>query len=235
MPNWCDNFVEITGNISGLKKDISAIEGEGNFFSSLVGNGYVIFEGHDHVKNIPLYQVIGKVNGYTGEWTENREDAEREMKEQYDKHWYETNCEYWGTKWDISVEEAVNDIRDNEITLSFSSAWSPPINFCKLLSGKYGVDVSITYSECGCNFAGKIMCREGEIISEEDYEYIEGLYHLSNEQFWYEMEYRIEQALDEEQTADEFIEDFPFLEENCKDIAIKMYREEEEKRNPYTN
>lgn len=235
MPNWCNNFVEITGDISGLKKDISAIEGEDNFFSSLVGNGYVIFEGHDHVKNIPLYQVIGKVNGYTGEWAENREDAEREMKEQYDKHWYETNCEYWGTKWDISVEEAVNDIRDNEITLSFSSAWSPPINFCKLLSEKYKVQVDIFYSEGGSDFTGKTIIKNGQIISDECYNYLEGLYHLSNEEFWYEIEYMIEQALDEEQTADEFIADFPFLEETCKDIAIKMYQEEQEKRNPYTN
>lgn len=233
MPNWCNNFVEITGNINELVKDIETIKEsqESNFFYSLVGNGYSIFEGYDHFKNIPLFQVIGKVNGYIGEWHENREEAVKEMNDEYNKNWYETNCEYFGTKWDISPNEAINDIREKEITLSFASAWSPPINFCKLLSEKYKVNVSIFYSECGCNFAGKTTIVNGEIVNDEDYTYMEGLYNLSNEEFWHELEYHIEYALDEEQSAEEFISDYPFMEETCKGIAIKMYQAEQETRN----
>lgn len=227
MPNWCNNYVEITGNISELKKDILSIKDkqEHNFFSSLVGNGYVIFEGYDHYKNIPLYQVIGKVNDYTGEWHENREDAEKEMNEQYDKNWYDTNCENWGTKWDISTDEAINGIYDEEITLSFLSAWSPPINFCKLLSGKYKVNVLISYSEGGCDFAGLATFENGVILDDECYNYMEGLYRFSKDEFWHEVEYQIEYHVQEDKSQEEFISGFPYIEEEDKETALNMYKE----------
>lgn len=41
---------------------------------------YKIFNGFDHFKQCPLFQVIGTNNDYVGEWHNNLTDAEIELK-----------------------------------------------------------------------------------------------------------------------------------------------------------
>ena len=41
---------------------------------------YKIFEGYDHFKSVPLFQVLGVNNEYVGEWNETREEAHEEIK-----------------------------------------------------------------------------------------------------------------------------------------------------------
>ena len=41
---------------------------------------YKIFEGRDHYRNRPLYQVIGVNNEYTGEWHKEHLEALKELK-----------------------------------------------------------------------------------------------------------------------------------------------------------
>jgi hypothetical protein len=50
---------------------------------SMADGGYVIFEGRDNYNDKPLYKVISKDedNDYDGEFHDNREDAEKELKE----------------------------------------------------------------------------------------------------------------------------------------------------------
>jgi hypothetical protein len=42
---------------------------------------FKIFEGYNHFKRKPLFQVIGVNNEYIGEWTTARSEAETELKE----------------------------------------------------------------------------------------------------------------------------------------------------------
>jgi hypothetical protein len=57
--------------------------GFSNFNPKMAHGGYVIFEGRDNYNNKPLYKVISKDedNDYDGEFHDNREDAEKELKE----------------------------------------------------------------------------------------------------------------------------------------------------------
>ena len=75
-----------------------------------------------------------------------------------DKDWYEWNISNWGTKWDIGSDNGevhgLNPtIVDNEATMSFDSAWAPPIGLYEELN-KLGFGVDATYFEPGMGFCG---------------------------------------------------------------------------------
>ncbi len=75
-----------------------------------------------------------------------------------DKDWYEWNISNWGTKWDIGSDNGevhgLNPtIVDNEATMSFDSAWSPPIGLYKELVLR-GFRVVASYFEPGMGYCG---------------------------------------------------------------------------------
>jgi len=82
-------------------------------------------------------------------------------------YWYTWCINNWGTKWDIGSDN--NEVRglnptivDNEATMSFDSAWSPPIGLYKELVLR-GFRVIASYFEPGMAFCG--IFEDGE----EDY------------------------------------------------------------------
>jgi hypothetical protein len=66
-------------------------------------------------------------------------------------NWYEWNVANWGTKWDVDV--FVTEDTDESVTLSFDSAWAPPIEFFRHLT-EQGYTVTGYYYESGMGFAG---------------------------------------------------------------------------------
>ena len=75
-----------------------------------------------------------------------------------DQDWYEWNISNWGTKWDIGSDN--NEIRglhptvvDNEASMSFDSAWSPPVGLYQKLV-ELGFSVNASYFEPGLAFCG---------------------------------------------------------------------------------
>ena len=161
-----------------------------------------------------INEIIGKLSGEDGIF--NALVGKIPMSEdEYEKGgWWEGNISYWGTKWDVQMYEVQSFLNDNETVLSFWSAWSPPIQFCQKLSEKYNVIVNIEYSESGCDFAGKVEIDNGNIVSEESYPYLEGLYRIiDKEMFWNEVEFLIENDYDTE---------FDFVSEEDKEEINKM-------------
>jgi hypothetical protein len=192
MPNWCSNWIEITGSkesIQKIKETMETIEksDEPNLFMTLVG----VPDGVD-----------------------------------YENDWYDTNINNWGTKWDVTLNECNIDFTDESITMGPETAWAPPINFCKSLAKKYGVEVIITYEESGCDFCGRTTIDSEGNSSEEDYLYIEGKYVFDNESFWCELESYIDSYLDyETPTYEDFIEDYDFVSDKDKERIKTMYDE----------
>ncbi len=75
-----------------------------------------------------------------------------------DKDWYEWNISNWGTKWDIGSDNGevhgLNPtIVGNEATMSFDSAWSPPVGLYKELVLR-GFRVVASYFEPGMAYCG---------------------------------------------------------------------------------
>jgi len=73
-------------------------------------------------------------------------------------YWYNWCVNNWGTKWDIGSDN--NEIHglkptvvDNQATMTFDSAWSPPIGLYDKLV-ELGFKVDATYWEPGMAFCG---------------------------------------------------------------------------------
>jgi len=70
--------------------------------------------------------------------------------------WYLWRLQNWGTKWDIGCKDGygLEPTRvDNELSITFDSAWSPPLGFYERLV-VLGFDVQASYFEPGMGFAG---------------------------------------------------------------------------------
>lgn len=69
--------------------------------------------------------------------------------------WYNWQCNNWGTKWDFGADEYDDPVvvENNKVSVSFNTAWSPPIQFYEKLV-QLGYNVRGTYFEAGMAFCG---------------------------------------------------------------------------------
>jgi len=68
-----------------------------------------------------------------------------------EENWYAWNVNNWGTKWDMTPYDWDRD--GNSITMTFDSAWSPPVALYEKLTDE-GWYVSAKYHEPGMSFIG---------------------------------------------------------------------------------
>lgn len=61
------------------------------------------------------------------------------------------NIDHWGTKWEAQVHSI--DLDENSISLSFDTAWGPPIAFYDKMT-ELGFNVEAKYCELGMDFIG---------------------------------------------------------------------------------
>lgn len=146
-------------------------------------------------------------------------------QDEYEKDWYNTNLKYFGTKWDVSYYECDLQEFNGGIVLMPNTAWSPPIEFGVNLAKKYGVEVELYYHESGIDFCGKTYINSDGTYTEEDYEYMEGLYHFDADYFWMEVGYYVENAVEDGQSVEEFLEDYDYLPTYDKKELTKIYNE----------
>jgi hypothetical protein len=154
MPNWCYNNLDITATTPEQKavlERVSRAEPEDGFIGLFM----------------PLPEILKDTTSPAPD------DLDPELREQMIRetgfdNWYDWQVANWGTKWDPDVE--VLDWDGTTLSVSFDSAWSPPIGFYEWLT-EQGYAVSANYYEPGMNFAG-------EWINGEDY-CVEDVYALA--------------------------------------------------------
>ena len=84
-----------------------------------------------------------------------------------EENWYEWNVSNWGTKWDISDITVTDDAEDDSISISFDTAWSPPLEaFRTWAQGDGRVTYRLEYWEGGMGFVGWDSY-DGEYFDEE--------------------------------------------------------------------
>jgi hypothetical protein len=205
MPNWCSNSIVITGDKDKIKKINEVLL---SMDKTTTESG--IFEA-----------LVGRDENIT--------------EEQYQNGgWYQHNNDRYGCKWDVSLKNAViGTDSDDCITMSPQTAWSPPKEFCILLAKQYGVDVTLEYSEPGCDFAGRVDISPDGVEEEENYEYLEGLYFMDEDSFWMEVQSNLEYEFDEEEQRplEDWLNDFEFVSDSDKQELIDLYikaKEEQE-------
>ena len=120
MPNWCDNTVYITHDDPKKIQVLVDAWKENKFFGTIHPE-----PDYNKVKVKPTFpQITGNDNPVSVE-----------------SAWYDWRIQNWGTKWEITTDEAYIDIQENQIRASFATAWSPPTGiFDKLVEDGYGVN-----------------------------------------------------------------------------------------------
>ncbi len=76
-------------------------------------------------------------------------------------NWYEWRIANWGTKWDVMDAWDLERGDDNTFSVSFHTAWSPPIEWYEEVERQDWV-VDAIYFEAGMGFAGEYTegCKE---------------------------------------------------------------------------
>jgi len=82
--------------------------------------------------------------------------------------WYEWRLDNWGTKWDI-YETHCNRIDANTLSMTFYTAWSPPIPVFDKLTDM-GYEINARYLDEGWMYVGEYV--DGDDWSTDDIESI---------------------------------------------------------------
>jgi len=185
MPNWCYNHLTITGDKENLDRIKFHLED---------------IENKDNVSPGIFMALVGR-------------DQSLELNEYEKGGWYDSNVSYWGTKWDVSYNESGVDYSDDTITMSFQSAWSPPIPFIQHLGRLFNVECELYYEEPGCDFCGKSYFNNQDGLVEDDYTYNEGRFVFDKENFFESIDGEIDYLFenDDDVTFESVKELFPFI------------------------
>lgn len=92
---------------------------------------------------------------------------------------YNWSVENWGTKWEAGIIDWERR-DDNEIWVSFESAWSPPTTFYEFLVEE-GWEVEAIYQESGMGYAGQFTTDGGDDYYEYDITDIETIRNLPSD------------------------------------------------------
>lgn len=97
--------------------------------------------------------------------------------------WYQWSLDNWGTKWN-----AYDGSMINEDTITFNSAWDPPIPVLKELSALYPYDeISLEFMSEDIGYAGSAHFLDGDMIELEQYPmYSDKHRQLFNEAYGYD-------------------------------------------------
>jgi hypothetical protein len=185
MPNWCYNHLTITGDKENLDRIKFHLED---------------IENKDNVSPGIFMALVGR-------------DQSLELNEYEKGGWYDSNVSYWGTKWDVSYNESGVEYSDDTITMSFQSAWSPPIPFIQHLGRLFNVECELYYEEPGCDFCGKSYFNNQDGLVEDDYTYNEGRFVFDKENFFESIDGEIDYLFenDDNVTFEDVKELFPFI------------------------
>lgn len=141
MPNWCNNWTHFRHNDRAqAERMIEALD------------------------NRRLFQEFHPCPSELRDTTSpNRDETNAQlMLEKYGSaDWYTWCVENWGTKWDTEAVE-IPDIQEDEdedgnveyvVSISFDTAWSPPLAFYQFMA-EHGWNITGYYIEWGMNFCG---------------------------------------------------------------------------------
>ena len=147
MPNWCYNRVSIYSENIDQVTELFDIFNNPEPFNALIPSPKWS-ETPNEDGELPVLEehkdADGKVLFTTHKFPKSGKTDDR---------WYDWQVQNWGTKWepaDISVEQC-----DEELEITFNTAWSPPEDICRAIRNKYpDISVSWFFDEPGCEIAG---------------------------------------------------------------------------------
>lgn len=149
MPNWCSNFVSITGPKQRIAELKQAYDNQ-EFCNSVIPVPQSLKDTVAGSSSDPVEQA--KIVAQT----------EKNIAEHGYGNWYDFCVNRWGTKWDVGGDGSA-DVSDDGtcLTVSFDSAWAPPVGIYEALTEE-GLSVEACYYEGGCAFCGMYTSESGD-------------------------------------------------------------------------
>lgn len=153
MPNWCANSLKLVATTAESEKMLANIVQE-LARAQAAKESPALF---NMIKPIPKDLMI--TSGCLGKDTPEQAALElaqaANLKKYGYKDWYDFCIGEWGTKWDARNvdEDEPYTIEGNAVTMSFDTAWSPPMEIYYALED-IGFKVEATYVEQGMGYIG---------------------------------------------------------------------------------
>ena len=138
MPNWCYNNLDITAKTDEQKAMLERVS------KAEPADGFIgMF--------MPLPEILKDTTSPTPANIDSVQQRTMIAQTGFD-NWYDWQVSNWGTKWDVDPMSC--DYDGETLSVSFDSAWSPPIGFYNWLV-EQGYEVSANYYEPGMDYAGE--------------------------------------------------------------------------------
>lgn len=142
MPNWCNNVVKMTA-ISKDMIDRVVKSAEDGLLQEFIPCPQELLD-----------TVAGSVGADGSPEQQALEDQQTINRKKYGyPTWYEWKIANWSTKWDLTDCTAEVEDEGYAVTLTFDTAWSPPIEAYAKLE-EMGFTIKAYYYEPGMQFAG---------------------------------------------------------------------------------
>jgi hypothetical protein len=161
MPNHCANSLRIHGK----DKDINLM------FKVVKGDELI-----DVNRIIPYPEKYKKMDELAKDWDkkyfskENRDWSKR-PKDGFNSGGYEWCIKNWGTKWGMYDFSEIKWFK-NSAQLWFYSAWAPPLPVIIAMSKMFTkLTFTLRYFECGAEFKGVLIVKNGLIVLTEESDY----------------------------------------------------------------
>lgn len=189
MPNWCINRLSVYGPTAELKKFADGATSEDAALKRYEGRKLHILstyvplpEGlkgsnatHATAEPHPNWAVMLANGEITQEWYDNLVENNAKQWEimQANKaeygytDWYDWCNANWGTKWG-DCDTFVTFLDDDELSIQFESAWTPPVMGLVKVSEKFpALKFVLSYSESGMGFVGGASMSAGRLFYDE--------------------------------------------------------------------
>lgn len=177
MPNWCYNNLDITATTDEQKavlEQVSKAEPAEGFIGMF----------------LPLPEILKDTTSPTPQDIDEVQQQAMIAQTGYD-NWYDWQVANWGTKWDPELIDC--DFDGETLSVSFDSAWSPPIAFYEWLV-EQGYEVSANYYEPGMDLGGfwtdgndvyledvSNLARQDESEWTDDFRELDAIYAIAQE------------------------------------------------------
>ncbi len=187
MPNWCYNYLDISGDetlIADIKRQLNkpfvkdhdswnATTGQMEVSQTAYSNPVFAFHNIYNHRDAGITDEV-----YLGQPP--RDITFEEQMQFKTNDWYSFNVREWGTKWDVAIsednkypdttiEEAVNG-ENYVVHYNFETAWSRPVPALEKLSAQYPTLLFTLSYEEETGWGGEMEFLRGEIISESEYD-----------------------------------------------------------------
>lgn len=158
MPNWNNNAVTISHEDPAQIARVVKAYNESRLFNEFYP--------------VPEELRDPASTTYGGENKEEQDQLRESLLAKYGyESWYDWCISNWGCKWDANIDDGIEPMVSPgglEVSLSFDTAWAPPIGWYDRMT-EDGFSIDACYYEPGMSFCGRWTSDSGD-----DYYNIEG-------------------------------------------------------------